>query len=165
MAGKSTLSEERERQIKILALKGFTDAEMASVVGVTEQTFNNWKKQKPTFFESLKDWKAEADEKVERSLFERATGYKHPAVHVLSNRVKTLDLEGKTITEKTEPLIVDIQKEYAPDPVSMIFWLKNRKRKEWSDKQDIAITDETKLDTPEEVLRRLAFMLRNKKEV
>ena len=139
MAGKSTCTEERQRQIKILALKGFTDAEMASVVGVTETTFNNWKNQKPAFFESLKDWKIQADNKVEVSLYERACGYKHDAVHILTNRIKTFDDKGKVISEETEPLIIDIVKEYPPDTTAAIFWLKNRKKEEWRDRTELTV--------------------------
>jgi len=126
MAGKSTCTEERQRQIKILALKGFTDKEMASVVGVTEQTFNNWKKQKPLFFESLKDWKLIADHEVERSLYERAKGYEHT-----ETKAQFVDGDWETI---------DMTKHYAPDPTSMIFWLKNRKSAEWRDKAEIEVS-------------------------
>lgn len=34
----------------------------------------------------------------------------------------------------------------------------------WTDQQDIKITDDSKINTDEETLRRLAFMLRNKEE-
>ncbi len=126
MSRKSTCTEERQRQIKILAEKGFTDSEMADVVGVTEQTFNNWKKQKPTFFESLKDWKLKADSKVERSLYERACGYEHS--------------EDKIFNANGKPLIVPTTKRYAPDPTSMIFWLKNRQPDKYREKQEVVVS-------------------------
>jgi len=107
--------------VELLAKKGFTDKEMAKVFGVTEQTFNNWKKKNKSFFESLKDWKSVADERVERSLYERAVGYSHPDT-------KFATYEGK-ITDSQEYI-----KHYAPDPTAIIFWLKNRKREEWKDR-------------------------------
>ena len=52
MAGQPTkLTKKMKGQIKVLALKGFTDVEMAEAVGVTERTINNWKKQQPEFFQ------------------------------------------------------------------------------------------------------------------
>lgn len=110
------------KQVKILATKGFTDKEVATVFEVTEQTINNWKKSFPGFFESLKAGKEIADNQVVQSLFRRATGYSHPEVHISTSG-------GKVI--KT-----NIIKHYAPDTTACIFWLKNRDQANWRDKQD-----------------------------
>lgn len=106
-----------------LAKYGLTDKQMAEVIGVTEQTVNNWKKANPSFFESLKSEKEIADAKVERSLFERATGYSHA--------------EDKIFNDNGQPLVVPTIKHYPPDTTAAIFWLKNRKPAEWRDRQDI----------------------------
>ena len=68
MGRPTKFKESHMAKIKKMATCGMTDKEMAELLGVTEQTFNNWKKKFPEFFESLKNWKMEADEKVERSL-------------------------------------------------------------------------------------------------
>jgi len=125
LGGRPTKYSENKAAIELLARRGFTDREMATCLQVTEQTFNNWKKRYPKFFESLKANKDIADASVERSLYERACGYSHPDAHI-SN------YQGK-IT------VTDITKHYAPDPTSMIFWLKNRQPTKWRDKQDINI--------------------------
>lgn len=119
----SKFSSVNQDQIRILAEKGFTDKEMATFFGVTEQTWNNWKKAHPSFFESLKDWKAVADNQVERSLFERATGYEHP--------------EEKIFQHNGEIIRAETTRHYPPDTTAGIFWLKNRKPNEWRDKQDV----------------------------
>jgi len=105
---------------------GFTDLEVCKAVGIDESTLTKWKQTKPEFFTSLKDWKKDADGIIEKSLYERGIGYSHPDVHI-SN------YQG-TIT-KTK-----ITKHYAPDPTSMIFWLKNRQPGQWRDKQEIDFT-------------------------
>ncbi len=113
------------KALECMAKKGCTDDEIAEALSVTDRTVDNWKKQYPEFFRSLKTWKDEADKKVERSLYDRARGY----------RMKTEKLfcEAKTgrITR------AESYEKFPPDPTSMIFWLKNRKPKEWRDKQDI----------------------------
>lgn len=109
---------------------GKTDDEVAKLIGITQQTINNWKKAHPSFFESLKDWKKQADEKVERSLYERACGYSHPDTKAQFVQ----DKEGYGRWEYAE-----LTKHYPPDPTSMIFWLKNRQPDKWRDKQDLAI--------------------------
>ena len=90
-------------QLKALYQQGMTDRQVADFFEVTEQTINNWKKTDTNFFESLKDWKDEADQEIEMSLYQRAKG----------------GTFGKN--------------DYPPDPTSIIFWLKNRKPKQWRD--------------------------------
>lgn len=109
-------------QVKKLARKGWTDVEMADFFGVSEQTWNTWKKKKAVFFRKLKDWKAEFDERIERSLAERAEGYSHPDVHISNYQGEI------TVTE--------ITKHYPPDTGAIAFWLKNRKPDEWRDKHE-----------------------------
>lgn len=112
--------------VKILAEKGFTDKDIADVFEVSEDTVNNWKKKYPQFFESLKAGKEISDRNVVQSLYHRALGYSHPEVHIST-------VNGKVV--KT-----DIIKHYAPDPTSCIFWLKNRDKDHWRDKQDVNLT-------------------------
>ena len=105
-----------------LAEKGFTDKELAEMFGVTEKTLNLWKKDYPDFLQSLKEGKEIADQKVKMALFQRATGYSHPSVHV------SQDKGVVTLT----PII----KHYPPDTTACIFWLKNRCPDEFRDKVD-----------------------------
>lgn len=117
-------SDEMPDQAKMLAEKGWTDAEIAKFFKVTEQTVNNWKLAHPQFFESLKEGKAVADDQVQRSLFERATGYSHR--------------EDKIFCHEGCPVVVPTVKFYPPDTTAAIFWLKNRRPDEWREKQEVA---------------------------
>lgn len=110
------------KQVEKLAVQGWTDVQMADFFGVTEQTWTNWKNSKPKFFGSLKNWKVAADARVERTLYERATGYSHP--------------EDKVFNDNGTALIVPTIKHYPPDTTAAIFWLKNRQPKEWRDKKE-----------------------------
>lgn len=101
---------------------GYTDKVLCARLGVNEQTLNNYKKDYPEFFESLKRGKAIADGKIEVALFQRAVGYSHPDVHILRDGT-----------------VIPIIKHYAPDPISMIFWLKNRQPERWRDKQELDV--------------------------
>ena len=112
-----------EKQILCMALKSFTDVEMADILNITEATLTHWKKAHPKFFTSVKEAKKEADASVVKSLHERAVGYSIEEDKVFCNS------EGDVTTVKTI-------KHYPPDPTSMIFWLKNRQPKEWRDKHD-----------------------------
>lgn len=100
-----------------------TDQELANLFAVDIATIQRWKNEHPQFCDTIKSAKEAADKRVEMALFKRATGYTQKRTEVSS--------EGNTI---------EITKEILADPVSMIFWLKNRQRDRWRDKQDHEIT-------------------------
>jgi transcriptional regulator with XRE-family HTH domain len=108
-----------------LTLLGSTDAEIADAFGVSEQTINNWKKQHIEFSLALKKGKNIADAKVAEALFKRAVGYSHRDVDIKV-------IEGRIVTTK-------LTKHYPPDTVAGIFWLKNRQKVNWRDKQELGV--------------------------
>lgn len=118
-------------QVERLARAGWTDAQMAEFFGVDERTWHRWKDADPEFCQSLKDWKVEADHRVERSLFERATGYSCP--------------EEKVFNHNGEILRAETVKHYPPDTTAAIFWLKNRLREQWRDRQEVDNDPDNKL--------------------
>lgn len=127
---------------------GFTDVELGDLLGVTERTINVWKLEHLEFASALKLGKAVVDDRVEKSLFARATGYEHDEIDI---RV----IEGEIVQTQ-------IRKRYPPDPTSMIFWLKNRRKDEWRDKVETGVTDKDGNDVPidpMEAARRIAFVL------
>ncbi len=109
------------QEVKKYVLAGLTDEQLSVVLHITKQSLNNYKKSYPEFFDSLKDWKVQADKRVERSLYERACGYSHPAVKFFQH--------GKKIIKQ------EYIEHHPPDPTSMIFWLKNRQSLNWRDEQ------------------------------
>lgn len=125
--GRPTLFRpEYVEQARKLALLGATDREIGEFFEVSETTINNWKLRHPEFLESLKAGKEAADERVERSLFHRAIGYKHEAV-------KMFQAGGEIISES-------YVEHYPPDTTAAIFWLKNRRPKEWRDRHQQEIS-------------------------
>ena len=128
-AGRHTkLTPKMKLQLEKAYRLGLTDAEVAEIVGVNPGTIYNWAKRSPVFFKTVKeDWKAKADNEIERSLRERANGYSHPETKAQFVQ----DLKGG----RWETL--DMVKHYPPDPTSMIFWLKNRRPKDWRDKIEL----------------------------
>lgn len=114
---------EYAKQAEKLCKLGSIDEELANFFEIPVSTLNNWKKKFPDFMESIKKGREIADAEVGERLFQRATGYEHPDVDIKC-------YEGQII--KTE-----VTKHYAPDTTAAIFWLKNRKPKQWRDKQEI----------------------------
>lgn len=110
-----------------LCLMGATDKDLADSFEVSEQTINNWKKDHIEFSLALKKGKELADAEVAERLFKRAMGYSHPDVDIKM-------FEGRIITTK-------LTKHYPPDTIAAIFWLKNRQKDKWRDKQEVGMTD------------------------
>lgn len=110
---------------RLMCRGGAIDADLAKAFGVNVSTVERWKKAHPDFNDACTAGKAIADELVERSLFERATGYAMPAQ-------KFFQHEGTVIVQ-------DYTERYPPDTVACIFWLKNRQPKLWRDKHELDV--------------------------
>jgi hypothetical protein len=115
------------QQAKMLCDKGFTDEELAEFFGVAASTIYLWKSAHPEFSEAIKIGGAPCDDRVERSLFQRATGY------VIQSE-KVFNANGKVLRAKT-------QEHVPPDTGAAIFWLKNRRKESWRDKSETGFTD------------------------
>lgn len=111
---------------------GATDQQLAEYFDVDVTTIWAWKNERKEFFNATKLGKDSADYRVERSLYERAVGYSHPDVDI-----RTVSC-GDGVSEVVQTPII---KHYPPDPASMIFWLKNRKPREWRDKIDATVSN------------------------
>lgn len=111
---------EYAQQAAKLCKLGATDAQLADFFEVSVSTINLWKVEHKEFSESIKVPKAQADARVEQSLFRRAMGYEHDEVDI--------KVVGGAVVQ------TPIRKYYPPDTTAAIFWLKNRKPEDWRDK-------------------------------
>jgi len=136
LGGRPTkFTKEIKLLVKYMLEHGATDKEVAKELGVTDRTFYNWRNEYPTFFQSLRDWKIVADEQVEVSLYQRAKGY-------------TVEEEKVFCDTKTGKITTKIvKKHFPPDPTSMVFWLKNRKPKDWRDKREVELSNDQETKT------------------
>lgn len=124
MAGRPTdYREEMNDLVYKFCLLGATDERLAELLDTTVTSLNTWKKKYPEFLASIKKGKDIADAEVVGSLFHRAKGYSHTDTKFATH-------EG-LITDEREYV-----KHYPPDATSAIFWLKNRQKAQWRDKQD-----------------------------
>ncbi|MDS1138590.1 helix-turn-helix domain-containing protein [Nitratireductor indicus] len=129
MSGRPTEYKEEyvEQAAKLCAL-GATDDEMADFFGVHRSTLYRWKIEYPEFCDAIKSAKEIADERVERSLYQKATGY---------NYTEEQAIKIKLEQHREEVEVVEVTKHAPADTTAAIFWLKNRRKDEWRDKQEI----------------------------
>ena len=98
---------------------GATDADLAEAFNVSTRTIANWYTRYPEFAEAVKVGKDMADDRVERSLYQKAIGYEYDAV--------------KIFNANGSPMVVPYREKVAPDTTAAIFWLKNRRKDRWRD--------------------------------
>lgn len=119
--------EYAEQAAKLCAL-GATDQEMADFFKVDVRTIYNWKHGHEEFFQAIKSAKDAADERVERSLYQRAIGYEQDEVKIFMP------------SGAEDPVYAPFRAKVAPDTTAAIFWLKNRRSGNWRDKHEVEHT-------------------------
>lgn len=117
------LTPEGLLKIEGWARDGLTDEQIAENIGITAKTLYDWKKRYSNICESLKRGKEVVDRQVENALLKRALGYTY----------EEITYEGGVETKR-------VVKEVVPDTTAQIFWLKNRKREAWADRQNIELS-------------------------
>lgn len=111
----------RLEEIKDWCRNGATDEEIAKRLGISRDSFYQYKKEFSDFSDTLKETKEIVDAQVENALLKRALGYEYKEV-----TKKVVDGELK-VTKV-------ITKQVVPDTTAQIFWLKNRRPDKWRDK-------------------------------
>ena len=114
-------------QAEKLCALGATDQEIADFFEVSTRTVYRWKLDNDEFCQALKAGKSNADERVERSLYQKATGY-----HYVEQQAIKVKLEQ--YRDGVE--VVEVERYAQPDTTAAIFWLKNRRSDLWRDKHD-----------------------------
>lgn len=147
MAGRKTkyeywLTEEGLILIQGWARDGLTDEDIAHNMGIAKATLCDWKNKFPELSDVIKQSKEVADRIVENALFKRATGYRYKEI----TKETRYGINGEPLEYTKE-----VEKEFPPDPASMVIWLKNRKPDTWREKQE-AKADTTALEKLDAIL-------------
>lgn len=136
-----------------LALKGATDQELAEAFGVSKRTILRWKNEHPSFAEAYQSGKDVADAKVKKALYQRAIGYE------VIEKESTVDVDPKT-GESKPVRVKTITKQIAPDTMAIMYWLNNRSKGEFAQRQEVTLGGEVKTspmaNLTEDELRKLA---------
>nr|DAV12899.1 MAG TPA: terminase small subunit [Caudoviricetes sp.] len=121
------LTKEGLLRLQGWARDGLTDEQIATNVGINVATLYRWENEFCDIRNALKDGKEVVDRQVENALLKSALGYMYDEV---------------TEERRDDELVVTkvVHKEVQPNTTAQIFWLKNRKRAEWRDRVENAIT-------------------------
>lgn len=121
----SSYKPEYAEQAEKLCRLGATLYDLADFFEVNVLTIHRWMSRFEEFCKAVKVGQAPADERVVRSLYERAVGYTYHSEKIFYNAK-----EGEVIR-------ADVIEHVPPDPGAAMNWLKNRQRDKWSDTKTI----------------------------
>lgn len=138
-----------------LSSLGWTDLEMAEFFGICERTFYVWQATHQEFMQAIKMGKDAPDDRTERSLYHRANGFEWFEEQAIKVKEVKYDKSGKKASEIERVELVKVRRRVPPDPTSAIFWLKNRRKDVWRDKQEHELSgpDGAKLSLQVELVR------------
>lgn len=149
---KDWITEEGLLKIEGWARDGLINEQIAQNIGIAEATLYDWQKKYPEIAESLKIGKEVIDRQVENALLKRALGYEYEEV--------------KQIIEKDEmgkdrKRVEKIKKHAHPDTMAQIYWLNNRKPKQWRNRKDYDDKKETQDDKIAQMIDKLDEVISN----
>jgi hypothetical protein len=127
----SKYKPEFAKQAQKLSELGATDQELADFFEIEVRTLYRWKHDYDQFCQALKAGKDIADDRVERSLYQRAIGYEQEEVKIFMP------------SGAEHPVYAPYRAKVSPDVTAAIFWLKNRRSQEW---RDVSRTEHTGKD-------------------
>ena len=112
--------------------EGHTVRRLSDIIGVSISTITIWAGTHAEFGAAIEMGREDATDKVERSLLEKAAGYtrKQEKLITVAGPVGT----GSQVERHT------VEEHYPADTGAAKFWLTNRRKKEWSDKSEVAMT-------------------------
>ena len=123
------LEQDKLTLLEAWARDGLTDEQICNNMGICVKTLWNWKNKNLQILQALKKGKEVVDYEVENALLKRALGYKYK--EITKERVYNSDTKEYELKVTKE-----VEKEVVPDTTAQIYWLKNRKSKQWKDKQE-----------------------------
>lgn len=111
------------------AATGMTEAEIAEFLGIDRSTLWVWKTQYPEFEQALRLGKELPDERVKAALYNSAIGY-------------FVTIKKGAVDKKSGELVEWEETQYIkPEVTAQIFFLKNRRPKEWNDRGGLGDDD------------------------
>jgi hypothetical protein len=125
-------------RIPKLRRQGYTEEQIAKIIGVGWTTLKKYKKLEPSLLSALETGKEMLIEDLEETLYQKGLGGRK--VTKIKNTYKTIS--GKKVIVKVEEQIDEL----SPDTGALIFALKNLAPDKWKDRREYeTVTEEDKV--------------------
>ena len=124
------------------ARKGLSDQQIAKNIGISRSTLNEWRKKYPDISDTLKKGKEVADAEVENALYLKCIGHKVQLKKTFKVKKIEYNDAGKKIKEEENLETGEDEVYIPPDTKAIIFWLTNRMREDWKERQNTQMEQE-----------------------
>ena len=124
------------------ARKGLSDQQIAKNIGISRSTLNEWRKKYPDISDTLKKGKEVADAEVENTLYLKCIGHKVQLKKTFKVKKIEYNDAGKKIKEEENLETGEDEVYIPPDTKAIIFWLTNRMREDWKERQNTQMEQE-----------------------
>lgn len=123
-------------QVAAWCRDGATDEDICKALKISKDSFYRYKKEHSELSDALKDNKEIADIRIENSLYNNALGYTYTEEQAFKCKRVWYD-DNNQRQEEEELKTIEVERHKPAETTAQIFWLKNRKPKQWRDKQEI----------------------------
>lgn len=127
---RTSLTQEIINQIEVLCREGWSESEIRYFAGISHCQWHEYRRENPELDKKIKEWKKYSLESVERSLHQKAIGYR-----TIDEKQTILVANGKQKLVKIERTI----KQHPPDSFAAQFILKNKKPLEYRDNMTLSV--------------------------
>jgi transposase-like protein len=138
------------KKAKEYAERMYTDLEIAAALGIGERTYYRWKAKHRQFRQAISEGKEKPNREVEASL-------KHLCLPHKLRRVVAVPAPTDAEPNRTKIIRVEEQ-EVDPNPRSVEFFLKNRRRDKWAERIGLSIDREPMEDWKDDADSEKAIM-------
>lgn len=136
-----------EKICSLIKEDSFTIAEICQNVGINEDTFYTWKRNKNEFSEAIKKAQDEFNQlmliEAKRSLMKLIKGYSVQEKKTITADTGKKDDEGKPIVKVKEHAV--IEKHIQPNTAAVIFTLTNLDPEHWKNRQNQEVSGEVSI--------------------
>lgn len=119
----ATFLPSNEHLVKMIAMQGADDEEIAAMFGVPYEHFKAWRKLYPSFNDALNEGRLSVDAEVTYKLYQQTQGFKYTE---------------QTATPKGG--IVEVERYSRPDTSAIKYWLENRRPDLWRSASTTRVT-------------------------
>ncbi len=116
-AAKATFAPDHLDLVRMIAMRGATDEELAQNFGVAPAVFRAWKSRYPSFKEAIEKGRTRADAEVLVGLYQRCVGYDYVEEQAVGGR---------------SPEVLEVQRHAPPSVEGAKAWLAARQSEHWN---------------------------------
>lgn len=131
---------------------GLNDLEICDRLKIKKSSYYEYKKKYPEFNEVVRKGKEYADAEVENQLYKNCIGYEYTE-EVQSTKKEVIYENGKRVKEIVQPVVIELRKYRPSETNAAKFWLTNREKENWKDKQDVDISTNKPFDVNIKVVK------------